>query len=307
MNETEKDHIASRNNNIQWHPGFCAAAEIELRSNRNDLVFQREYNLSKKPLQIDLLIVEKVTDIQIENEIGHIFRKYNVIEYKSPDDGLSIDDFFKTIGYAYLYKGLGIRVNQIPWKELSVSIFREEKPKKLLKQLEEGGCGIKKHTDGIYYIEGALIPIQIVVMSELQGKEHISLKILSKKASEEDVQNFIAYMSSVTEPGDWECADAVLQVSVSANRKLYDEMRRQSTVCEALRELMKDEIEEELSKVRIEGKKLGIQEGLQTGEERLNKLYSCLENDGRKEDIFRAIKDPEFLKELYKEYHMLDE
>ena len=37
---------------IQWHPGFCGAAELELLSDRDALEFQREYNLSKKPLQI---------------------------------------------------------------------------------------------------------------------------------------------------------------------------------------------------------------------------------------------------------------
>ena len=68
--------------------------------------------------------------------------------------------------------------------------------------------------------------------------------------------------------------------------------------------MMKDEIEEELSKARNEGKQTGIQTGIQTGEERLNKLYAKLEQDDRKEDIFRAMKDAEFLKELYKEYNM---
>ena len=93
MNKTEKEYKASSDDRIQWHPAFYAAAEIELRSNKEDLIFQQEYNLSKKPLQIDLLVIEKMRDIQIENEIGHIFRKYNVVEYKSPDDGLNIDDF----------------------------------------------------------------------------------------------------------------------------------------------------------------------------------------------------------------------
>lgn len=60
------------NQKIQWHPGFYAAAELELRHNRKDLEFHREYNLSKKPLQIDLLIIEKLKDIQIQNEIGKI-------------------------------------------------------------------------------------------------------------------------------------------------------------------------------------------------------------------------------------------
>ncbi len=36
---------------IQWHHAFCAAAELELSANRTDLDFQREYNLSQKPLR----------------------------------------------------------------------------------------------------------------------------------------------------------------------------------------------------------------------------------------------------------------
>ena len=45
-------------------------------------------------------------------------RRYNVIEYKSPTDNLSIDDFYKTLGYACLFKGYGTNVNQIPTNEL---------------------------------------------------------------------------------------------------------------------------------------------------------------------------------------------
>ena len=72
------------NAKLQWHPAFCAAAELELRLNKADLEFKREYNLSKKPLQMDLLIIEKRKNVQIQNEIGRIFRRHNVIEYKSP-------------------------------------------------------------------------------------------------------------------------------------------------------------------------------------------------------------------------------
>ena len=114
---------------IQWHPGFYGAAEIELIANKKDLEFLREYNLSKEPIRMDLLIIKKLSDVKIKNEIGHIFKKYNVIEYKSPDDELSIDDYYKTVGYACLYKGLGDTVNQIPAEDLTLSIFREGYPR----------------------------------------------------------------------------------------------------------------------------------------------------------------------------------
>lgn len=62
-------------------------------------------------------------------------KKYNVIEYKSPEDSMTIDDFYKTVGYACLYKGYGKTVNEIPLSELTVSLFREAYPRELFAML----------------------------------------------------------------------------------------------------------------------------------------------------------------------------
>lgn len=259
---------------IQWHPAFCAAAELELRLNKADLEFKREYNLSKKPLQMDLLIIEKRKNAQIKNEIGTIFRGHNVIEYKSPDDGMTIDDFFKTLGYACLYKGLGEKVNQIPLEELTVSLFRASAPRQLMKQLIDYGYKVELHTSGIYYVQGFSIPIQIVVTEELDSKNHESLKVLSRSAEKEDIQKFTELARDFSEPGDKEKADAVLQVSVAANREKYDEVRRSENMCEALRELMKEEIEEELKKNREKSLVEGHSEGeTQAKKEMAYELY----------------------------------
>ena len=44
---------------IQWHPGFVAAMNLEFAKNRQDLIFEKEYNLNTKPLEIDLLVIKK--------------------------------------------------------------------------------------------------------------------------------------------------------------------------------------------------------------------------------------------------------
>ena len=267
MNQTETTSPESTKK-IQWHPGFYAAAEIELREDRSKLEFHREYNLSKKPLQIDLLIIEKLNNVPLQNELGAIFRRYNIIEYKSPDDRLNIDDFFKTIGYAFLYKGLGEFVNQIPLEELTVSLFHEASP---------------------------------------------ALKMLTQKLTQSDLLDFMECANSFTEPGDRQNADAVLQVSVSANKKIYDQVRRNNVImCEALKELFKDELEEAHEKGRSaglsEGRAAGLTEGMfkgrTEGENRLKTWYAKLEQDGRREEIFQALSDPEILKKLYEEYRI---
>ena len=197
---------------------------------------------------MDLLVVMKLADSRTENEIGHIFKKYNVIEYKGPEDRLSIDDFYKTVGYACLYKGLGEKVDQIPLEELSISIFRETYPLKLFKILRNLGMKIERRYPGIYYILGwqAMPDTQIVVMGRL-GEKHRAMRVLSKDVEEEDARGFIEEASRLTEPGDRDNADSVMQASVSANPATYERIRRCNPImCEALRELMKDEIESEI-------------------------------------------------------------
>lgn len=232
--------------NIQWHPGFYGAAELEFLSNKDELEFQREFNLSKEPLRIDLLIIKKHANVRIENELGHIFKKINVVEFKNPDDRLSIDDYYKTVGYACLYKGLGETVDQIPADELTISIFRESYPREMFETMKNLGLEIKERYPGIYYISGkrVLFDTQIVVTKQLDKESHRTLRILSKHVKEDDVRAFIEKAVQMSEPGDRNNVDAVLQVSVSANREIYEAIRRcDKDMCEALRELMKEDFE----------------------------------------------------------------
>ena len=72
--------------NIQWHMGFVAAMYLELRENRDSLIFDKEHNLNTKPLQIDLLVIKKDFPDDIRNEIGEFYRKYNIIEHNYQGD-----------------------------------------------------------------------------------------------------------------------------------------------------------------------------------------------------------------------------
>ena len=58
---------------IQWDHGFVSAMNLELCENRTDLIYEKEYNLNTKPLEIDLLVIKKDRKVQIINEIGSCF------------------------------------------------------------------------------------------------------------------------------------------------------------------------------------------------------------------------------------------
>ncbi|MCI9500717.1 MAG: hypothetical protein HFG76_01695 [Hungatella sp.] len=267
-----EDHMEAAE--IQWHPGFYGAAELELDSNRDDLEFQREYNLSKKPLRLDLLIIKKLSDIKIKNEIGYLFKKYNIIEYKSPDDGLSIDDYYKTVAYVCLYKGLGKTVNQIPAEELTMSIFRDRYPRELFKELKKIGLTIEERFPGIYYVKGhVLLDAQVIVISRLDKKAHRSLRLLSPSVQEEDIRAFIKEAARFTEPGQRNNAEAVLQVSSLANQELYDRIRRESFMNEAMRWLVREDIEEAERK----GERKGVQKGEQMLLQAIKNLMSNMQ------------------------------
>ena len=112
---------------IQWHPGFVAAMNLEFAKDRERLIFEKEYNLNTKPLEIDLLVIKKDSHVQITNETGRLFKGHNILEYRSPEDHLDIDSFYKAGAYASLYKAYGETVERKA-DDITVSMVRETKP-----------------------------------------------------------------------------------------------------------------------------------------------------------------------------------
>ena len=97
-----------------------------------------------------------------------------------------------------------------------------------------------------------LFPVQIVVINRLNRSQHSSLRILSANADIEDIRQFLEQTENMKSTRERNNIDAVLQASVSANYEIYQKVRRADGMCEALRELMKDEIEQDVAKGRAE-------------------------------------------------------
>lgn len=243
---------------IQWHPGFYGGIAVELLDYADVLTFQQEVELSKKPIRMDMLIIKKRRDIVIDHSIGRIFRKDNIIEYKGPGDRLSINELMKVIAYACLYKANSGDKTSVPMNDLTISVFRHAFPRELVGDLNDIGAGVDERYPGIYYISGLItFPIQIVVISRMEEGQHEALKILNRNASEADVRSFVTKARTFRNEKDRDNADAVLQVSVSANRDLYEHLRRESGMCDALKELMKEEIEAEKRESQARGEANG--------------------------------------------------
>ena len=249
-----ENNTTTADSKIQWHQGFYSSIELELNRYKDSLVFETEHELSRKPLRIDMLVIRKNKDIQIDNPIGAYFKKYNIVEYKSPDDGMTIDDFYKVIGYTGIYKSLGKTSNEIPAEEISITMVRHSYPRELMKNLDACRADIIEETDGIFRVEGMFyIPIYIIVTSRLSG-DHPGLKMLSKSVERDDLSRFIAYARRFKSKGDKELINSILEISTRANIDIFEKYKEEKAMGEALRELMREEILESENKGRAEGR-----------------------------------------------------
>lgn len=107
----------------------------------------------------------------------------------------------------------------------------------------------------------------------------MALKIMVKNASENSVRAFINESVKYNNPGDRSDADAVLQVSYEANEDMFKRMRGDDDMCEALKELMAEDLEKE----RNQGIEEGIKEGISLRD--TEKITEMLERGKTPEDI----------------------
>ena len=274
-NQQEKNQKKSQK--LQWHPAFCSALRLELLEDAENLEFTDEFQLTEKPLQIDCTVVKVKRDCKIKNEIGKIFRKHNIFEYKSPKDELNIDTFYKAVAYACLYKVLPNHVNEIPAEEITITLIRDRKPVKLMHELEKSGYECKKETVGIYYVSGVMFPVQIIASSELDVDMHVQLKALTNHLEESLMRQYLLRVSAFSER-EKNLADVVLQVIVNSNMEKVQKWKGSERImCEALRVLMADELNEERVEGRLEGQREGRIEGKREGQ---IQAYASLIKDG---------------------------
>ena len=258
------EHAAEKPEVLQWHPAFYAGLQIELEEDRENLIFENEHQLSTKPMEIDVLVVKKEKDLPVRKNIGQIFRMYNIIEYKSPSDYLSVDDFYKVYGYACFYKADTGTANAIQADQITITLVSEKYPMKLFAHLQkERGLRIEKVCGGIYYINGDYIPIQVIVTRQLSPKENLWLRSLTDHLTDySDAEELIReYGKHKNE----QLYASVLDIIVRANKKKFEEVK---VMCDALKELMMEDMKKELDAAMQIGIEQGIERGIEQGIER---------------------------------------
>lgn len=245
------------NEKLQWHPAFAAALRITLQEEMQYLELQEEHLLSKKPPQIDVLILKKVKEITLKKKIGRIFRGHNIIEYKSPEDKLSINDFYKVYGYTCFYQSNTDKIREIDPEDLTITFACSHYPRELFKHIKKTrGIEVKRQCDGIYYLHGDAIPMQFLYIPQLDKEENYWLQTLRNNLTAgEEIRTLMANYEKNRKLKDY---SAVMNLVTRAN---WTQMEVEKKMCDALNELFAEELKEADARGRIEGHRTGVIEG----------------------------------------------
>ena len=96
---------------------------------------------------------------------------------------------------------------------------------------------------------------------------------------------------------------AVMEIIVNANKEKFGEVKK---MCNALLELMKDDLDERERIGEARGRKIGEEQGKEIGERqgesRVNRLVVELSSRGRTNDLIKSATDGDYQKKLFAEF-----
>ena len=141
--------------------------QIELSDEAEFLQFFKEYSLTDGPLRADTLIIKKDPERRIQKNIGQIFRRFNVVEYKNPWESLAVRTYYQAVSYAAVFQSHTDRENAVLPEKITLTLVGNHYPRKLFRFLEDFyNARIEQSFSGIYYVEGAVFPTQVIVQKE---------------------------------------------------------------------------------------------------------------------------------------------
>ena len=193
------------------------------------------------------MIIKKSPEEKLNDIIGKFFRLINIIEYKSPDDSLTIDDFFKVQAYGLLYKVIDHKVDEIPITDITITLIRHTYPREMIKALKKYNFAVTEIKSGVYIIEtGNFIPVQLMVTSQMSKEDFEALPLLSKSVSKDDLKNFIEKIADSKDSNIIENARAFLRICLEVNKNAAEEIKKEKAeMKDVIREVFGDWFEED--------------------------------------------------------------
>ena len=200
----------------KWHSPIYRGLQLDLRG--NPLQFEDNISLSEESLEIDAVVI-KNADVQVDKDIGAIFKRYNICEFKSITDYFSISDYAKVIGYASLYSAF----KGADMTDITITIVVTKFPKKLVKYLEtKRSLKIQDKGKGIHYITGDIYPVQILETKKLSD-DNLFLKNLRSDLTTVEMKKLL---QALEEAGVVNKRDIYLACIIDTNWEIFREVMR---------------------------------------------------------------------------------
>jgi hypothetical protein len=211
--------VPQKSEHIQWHAAFIEALRMELEAYHDILDFRVEEELAVAPLRIDVVIIKKTRNVKIKKNFAQIFKGYNIIEYKSPGDYVSVEDFTKVYGYACFYSYL----KKVPITDITLTFVESRHPRELLAHLKGvRGYRVEEKAAGIYTVSGDILPIQVIDSRKLSEDENLWLKNLTDRLN---VKSGKRMVREIERRGKAARIGAYLFAISHANRAIIQEVR----------------------------------------------------------------------------------
>lgn len=209
-----------------------------------NVTYEQEIQLGEDPIRLDFLILKKDASVILTDPIGKFFKAVNLFEYKSPEDGLSIDDFYKAQGYGLIYKGFDRKVNELPIEHMTLTLIRHTYPRELIKALKNSGFIIREEYPGIFRVEGKIsIPVQLVISSRLPDGEYEGLKLLASGCTKDAI---LYYAERAVASGDENIktnAGTVIGICLDINKNLGTELKEDGIMNEVIRDIFRKDFD----------------------------------------------------------------
>ncbi len=209
--ENAGENASTRN---EYHPALCNAMELELLPDSGLLEFRKSIKMNTLPREIDFLVIRKVKNGPVKNELAKFFRKCNIWEFKGYRGQLNSKVYHKTMSYAYEYLASNDDVDSI--SDVTLSFLREGRPRDLMKWLEKEGYKRQASPEWVIrYRKYGCPDLQIVNIAHPEAP--LFLRMVSHKVKDKDIRDFSEQVKQLPDDQQ-EKARLIVELSFRINR-----------------------------------------------------------------------------------------
>jgi len=224
-----------------------------------------DYEIVKLPKKADILIIEMHEKLNQKLDIFTYFDTFNIIEFKSAADHFKVGE--DDLKISFYINGVLLQEKDANEKNTTFTMVSSAKPVAFLKKFKDK---LQNISPGHYRIEGiALIPVHIIVISELEGDFTEEYKLLKEFSTGLDLEKFIRqFLLKYDTIKDKDTFDVLLSLYGMEIIKIMKELGMYTNMIE--RNI--DQVVNELGlkgKYMQEGVDIGIEKGIDIGKQEL--------------------------------------